>query len=308
MSSENIIDRRAFLKATPLVLGGIGALAQADTTGQAPATAASSPVTVQDVIDRILSHANIEPIEDTVDTIKVGQPDRVVRGIVTTFMATTKVIHWAINNRAFSANLIITHEPTFYSHRDETDWLKNDIVYQHKRALLDKHGVTVWRYHDHLHKIKPDPIFEGLIGRLGWTAMADPDDGRVCHVPQTTLGELARHCKEHLNLKALRYVGAPDLPCKTVGLLPGAWGGKPQIGFLAEGNIDVLICGEVNEWETNEYVRDSQRTDRPLGLIITGHQRSEEDGMRTLAAWLNKQYPRIPVGHRFADDPFRLII
>ncbi len=301
MSDKQLIQRRDFLKTAPLMVGGIAALAQANTANQAPAP---SPVTVQDVIDLILDHANVEPIQDTVDTIKVGDPDQPVRGIVTTFMATTKVIDWAIHNRAFSANFIITHEPTFYSHGDETDWLENDNVYQHKRALLDKHGITVWRYHDHIHKIVPDPIFTGLVDRLGWTAMIDPDDGRTCHIPQTTLADLVRHCKEHLRLKAIRHVGDADMPCKTVGLLPGAWGGKPQIGFLAEGNLDVLICGEVNEWETNEYVRDSQHTNRPLGLIVTGHQGSEEDGMRTLATWLNEQYPHIPTRHRFADDPF----
>jgi putative NIF3 family GTP cyclohydrolase 1 type 2 len=315
MSSENVIDRREFLKTTPLVLGGIGTLARAaaneSPAPRVPPVSPAPPVpslpqtsrllTIQDVIDLILDHANVQRIEETIDTLKVGDPGEPVRGIVTTFMATTEVIRQAIEH---DANLIVTHEPTFYSHADTTDWLENDPVYRHKLGLLNEHGIAVWRYHDHLHKIVPDPIFRGLIDRLGWIDLIDPEDGRVCHVPQMLLADLAEHCKQALRVKALRYVGAPNLPCKTVGLLPGAWGGKPQIGFLAEGNIDALICGEVNEWETNEYVRDSQHTDKPLGLIVTGHQCSEEDGLKPLADWLDEQLPHVRARHLPAGDPF----
>jgi putative NIF3 family GTP cyclohydrolase 1 type 2 len=296
MPGEYPIRRRDFLKSTPLVLGGLGALAKAQSAGSP-----QEPVTVRDVIDRVLAHAGVGPIQDTVDTIKVGDPGQPVRGIVTTFMATNEVIKRAIGH---DANLIITHEPTFYSHKDQTGWLELDPVYRHKRALLEDHGIAVWRYHDHLHKIVPDPIFRGLIDRLGWIDTIDPEDGRVCHIQKMSLAGLAEHCKQKLNVTAMRYVGGPNLPCRTVGLLPGAWGGKPQIGFLAEGKINVLICGEVNEWETSEYVRDSQQTRRPLGLIVTGHQCSEEDGMKPLADWLKEQYHHIPTRHIPAGDPF----
>lgn len=296
MPDKRNLRRRDFLKSTPLILGGIGALAQ-----HASASETQGPVTVGDVIDRILAHGGVEPIEDTIDTIKTGGRDRPVHGIVVTFMATTEIIERAIKQQA---DFIITHEPTFYSHRDETDWLEDDAVYQHKRKLLEDHGITVWRYHDHIHKIIPDPIFTGLFKRLDWADLIDPDDGRVCRIPSTTLADLAQYCKQQLNIDALNYVGDPALPCKTIGMLPGAWGGKPQIGFLAEGKIDVLICGEVAEWETNIYVKDSQHTHKPVGLVVTGHQASEEDGMKLLADWLTTQYPDIPIEHLPTGDTF----
>ena len=304
MSDEPTLRRRDFLKSTPLVLGGIGVMAQTGFSTEptiSEEAGGSGGVTVQEVIDRIMADAGVEPIEDTIDTLKTGAPTHPVNGIVTTFMATSAVIQQAIEHKA---NFIITHEPTFYSHRDTTDWLENDHVYKHKRALLDAHGITVWRYHDHIHKIKPDPIFTALISRLGWLDKIDPNDPRICHIPPMKLSDIAQHCKQRLGVDALRYVGHPDMPCTNIGLLPGAPGGAMQIGLLSEGNIDVIICGEVNEWETNEYVRDSQHTDKPLGLIVTGHQSSEEDGMKTLADWLAKQYPDIPVQHLPAGDPF----
>lgn len=300
MPDQHTMARREFLKTTPLVIGGLGLLAQ---QGFAEKTSAPGPVTTGDVIENILNQfgGGVDRLDETIDTIKTGDAARPVNGIVTTFMATTDVIQRVIQH---NADFIITHEPTFYGHFDETDWLKNDPVYQHKRKLLDDHGITVWRYHDHIHKIKPDPIFTGLIERLGWADMTDPDDGRICHITQTTLAELTEHCKQKLGMKAMNYVGNPDMPCAHIGLLPGAHGGQRQIGLLSEGNIDVVICGEVAEWETNEYVRDSQHTGKPLGLIVTGHQASEEDGMQRLADWLNAQYPDITTTHIPAGDSF----
>lgn len=301
MSDKHTLGRRDFLKTTPLVLGGIGALANAASADAPATTAPGTPTTVQDVIDHLFAEANVEPIEDTVDTIKVGDPAAPVRGIVTTFMATIPVIQQTIQRHA---NFIITHEPTFYSHDDATDWLENDPVYQHKRALLDKHGITVWRYHDHIHQIKPDPFFIGLFDRLGWADAIHPDDPRRCTIPTTTLAELTEHCKRKLGVQAMNYVGQPDMACTHVGVLPGAHGGARQIGLLSEGHIEVIICGEVAEWETNEYVRDSQYTDKPVGLIVTGHQASEEDGMKILADQLKTQLPNIPTHHLPAGDSF----
>ena len=87
------------------------------------------PKTIQEVIDAIIKEIPGGPLEDTVDTVKIGDSSQSVRGIVTTFLATHEVIERAVE---LGANLIITHEPTFYGHRDETDWLEDDPVYEAK--------------------------------------------------------------------------------------------------------------------------------------------------------------------------------
>ena len=37
--------------------------------------------------------------------------------------------------------MVITHEPTFYSHEDKTDALKDDPTYRFKQEFLDR---TTW--------------------------------------------------------------------------------------------------------------------------------------------------------------------
>ncbi|WP_226035486.1 Nif3-like dinuclear metal center hexameric protein [Aquibacillus saliphilus] len=59
-------------------------------------------------------------LQNTGDKLICGDYNTEVKGIVTTFMATVDVIKQAIE---IGANLIITHEPTFYTGNDELDWL-----------------------------------------------------------------------------------------------------------------------------------------------------------------------------------------
>ena len=66
-------------------------------------------------MDRIKAQVGVPWREQTVDTIKAGDPETPVTGIATTVMATYDVLERAA---ASGHNLIITHEPTFYSHQD----------------------------------------------------------------------------------------------------------------------------------------------------------------------------------------------
>jgi putative NIF3 family GTP cyclohydrolase 1 type 2 len=261
-------------------------------------------MTIQDVIDTILESVPGAPFQDTVDTFKSGDPSSEVSGIVTTFLASYEVIQQAID---LGANLIITHEPTFYNHLDEVDWLTTDAVYQAKRELLEANGVTVWRFHDYWHTHRPDGILTGMINELGWEAYADPENLVVYDVPAMSLRELARFFKAKLGIGTVRVVGDLELTCRRVGLMLGAIGGRTQIAVLRQEDVDVLVCGEIDEWETSEYARDAVAQDRNKGLIILGHANSEEPGMKWLVEWLRPRFPDITITHVPVGDPFHFV-
>ncbi len=259
----------------------------------------SSPLTIAAAIDTILAATPFDPAYDTVDTVKIGDAQQPLRGIATTFMATCEVIERAA---AAGANLLITHEPTFYNHLDTTDWLEHDPVYQAKRALIERHGLVIWRFHDHWHMHQPDGIYTGVLRALGWQP-AHPD-APIFDIPPTTLADLAAQLKHKLGITMLRAVGSPDLPCRRVGLLVGAIGGRVQIDVMSQHEVDVLVCGEIAEWETSEYVRDAGLLGFARGLIVTGHAPSEEAGMAYLAEWLGERLPGVPATHLPAGSPF----
>jgi putative NIF3 family GTP cyclohydrolase 1 type 2 len=257
--------------------------------------------TIQDVIDAILQAVPGAPLDDTVDTLKSGDPSQQVTGIATTFLASFEVIQRAID---LGANLIITHEPTFYNHRDEVDWLADDPVYKAKRELLEANDVAVWRFHDYWHTHRPDGILTGFIKELSWEAYAVADNPIVYRIPQVSLQELATFLKEKLDIGTVRVVGDLEMACQRVGLLLGAIGGRPQINFMGHEDVDVLVCGEIDEWETSEYVRDAVAQRRQKALIILGHANSEEPGMKWLVEWLHARFPDITITHVPVGDPF----
>jgi putative NIF3 family GTP cyclohydrolase 1 type 2 len=289
--------RRDFLARGVVALAAAGAL----RGSVAGAREASDAPTVQQVIDRILSEVPPGPA-DTVDTVKVGDPSQPVTGIVTTFLASCEVIDRAIS---LGANFVITHEPTFYNHRDEVDWLERDEVYQHKLKLLRDNEIVVWRFHDGIHRLEPDGVITGVLEALGWKGFARADDPRVCEIPPMSLPELATLFRERLGSWRVLAVGDPRRVYRRVGLMVGAAGGVAQMRFAQETGVEVLVVGELAEWETSEYVRDANHAGLKRAVLVVGHAVSEEPGMKWLAEWLRPRFPGVSITHVPLRDALR---
>ena len=256
--------------------------------------------TVQAIIDTILTTIPDAPFSDTVDVIKAGDPTQEVTGVVTTFLATCAVLQKAVD---LGANFVITHEPTFYTHVDKIDWLKDDPVYNAKRKLIDDHHLTVWRFHDYWHHHQPDGIRTGMLQALNWSQYAQADSPYLT-LPPTTLGDLTAYVKEKLGAQRAQVVGRPDMPCSKIALTPGSPGGVYQVGVL-QGDVEVLIIGETSEWQVPEYIRDAQFQGLSKALIVLGHEASEEAGMAYLVDWLHPQFPDLTITHVPSGDPFQ---
>jgi len=258
-------------------------------------------LTVQQVIDLILKSIPAAPILNTVDTLKAGRADMAVTGIVTTMFATVAVVKKAIEVKS---NFIIAHEPTFYSHLDETSWLENDKVWKYKNELLTKNNIAVWRFHDYIHSIRPDGVLTGVLSKLGWAGYYNADKPQIVTLPSISVGDIIKLVKEKLEIKNLRVIGDLTQPCKKIALIPGAAGGRRQMQLIQNESPDVLLCGESPEWETIEYVRDANLAGMKLSLVVLGHSVSEEPGMEWLVSWLQPKISGVPVTHIASRDPF----
>ena len=225
-------------------------------------------------------------------------------GIVTTFLASTAVIQQAID---LDANFVITHEPTFYNHTDDVSELEDNAVYLTKRKLIDDHGIVIWRFHDYWHRHVPDGIMMGLIQTLGWESYISDKRKPVFTLPETTVDELINMLKQRLGCKTVRLVGDPNMVCTNIALMPGSPGPKWQIAFLDDGDVDVLLTGEVHEWETAEFARDAVLQGRQKALVLLGHANSEEAGMAYLVDWLQPKFPHVKIQHVPVGDAFLYI-
>ena len=258
-------------------------------------------LTIQQAIDTIIAAVPGAPFPDTVDTIKAGDAAQEITSIIVTFLVTGEAIEKAIQQ---GANLIITHEPTFYNHLDTTDWLKNHPVYQAKRRLIAENQIVIWRFHDYLHSVPPDSTVMGLLHELNWEANVTPEQLYLSQIQPLTLLELGQWVKMRLGLKTIRIVGDLTWHCERIAILPGFPPAEFQMDCLGDAGTDVLITGEIHEWETSEYVRDANHLGYKKGLIVIGHAASEEPGLRWIIPWLEKTLPGVAIHFVSSGSPF----
>lgn len=265
------------------------------------AQSAKAPLTAAEAIKRIIAAAGATPPPNTVDTIKGGDPNTVVTGIVTTFLDTYQVLEKAV---ADNKNFIITHEPTFYNHPDDMTVLGDDPVQAQKLAYIKEHHLVVWRFHDTWHLRQPDGILEGVIDEFGWKPYQSAADPHLFTIPPTTLTQLAASLRAKAGSHLMRVIGDPNMPLTQVALLPGAAGLTRQVKMLERDDVQVLVAGEAAEWETVEYARDATAQGRHKALILLGHEVSEEAGMRYCAQWLKDVLPGVPIEYIRAGEPY----
>ena len=259
------------------------------------------PLTAAQVIDRIKKNVGVPWRAETVDNVIAGNPDTPVTGIATTMMATLDVIERAA---AAGKNLVITHEPTFYLHHDRTEPLAGDATYRFKADFIHKHGMVVFRFHDHWHARRPDGIAMGMARELGWEANADPADMRLFTFPAAPLDRFAKEVALRLKIRTMRVVGDPSLAVHRVFASWGYVSQEPGIQALARPDVDVLIGGETREWEVVEYAQDIITTGKKKALILLGHVVSEQAGMRYCAEWLRSFVTEVPIEFVAAPEPF----
>lgn len=249
---------------------------------------------VREVADLVLlKSCGGQTIQETCDQIVAGDPEMEVTGIVTTYMATVNVIKKAVET---GANMIITHEPTWFTGSDAQEWCAKDSVYLAKKKLLEDNHIAVWRFHDHMHTCSGmDMIYAGVIKELGWEKYLLPDQiyPWVYEIPETTVSGLVEFFKEKLDMSSMQIIGNPDMNCSRIGILVG--GGSLGLGreempmeVMEKNELDVLVCGDITEWTTCAYINDAYQLGMKKAMIKLGHEKSEEAGMKHLAPWLQE--------------------
>ena len=262
---------------------------------------AQQPLTVEQVVATMREAARATPTATTVDTIKAGDPSTVVTGIATTVTPTMDVLRRAVAARD---NLIITHEPTFYNHPD-AELFKADPVYLEKQAYIRDHGLVIFRWHDGFHAQTPDFTFEAWKRIAGWTTAARDGRGPLLYTSApVTVKALARQLQSKLRGRVVRVVGDPDLTVTKLAYTPGAPGEARQVTLLERDDVEVLVGGEIPEWETIAYALDAAQQGRHKAMILVGHYTSEEPGMEDCAIWLKTVFPGMRVDFIAAGEPY----
>jgi putative NIF3 family GTP cyclohydrolase 1 type 2 len=270
-----------------VMVGATASLAAVTAPAQAGAT-----LTAGQILDRMRDNIGTVWREGGVDRIIAGIPDTPVTGVATTMMATFDALKAAVASRL---NLVITHEPTYWSHPDNTTQLLDDPLYQTKLAWMRAHNLVVFHFHDHWHGKHPiDGINYGMAQKMGWTGYMDAANSRQFNIPPRTLLELAKEFRRKLGDRTMRVIGDKDL---MVNKVVASWGNCslfPGVPYL-NSQADVLVIGEAQDWDLVAYAQDLVAAGKRKGLILLGHVLSEQWGMNYCADWLKGFVPEVPV-------------
>jgi putative NIF3 family GTP cyclohydrolase 1 type 2 len=263
------------------------------------ATAENGTLTAGEVVERIKENLGIPWNDKTYrDTFKIGGPDSPVKGICTTFGTNFRVMQLA---QKTGINMIITHEPTFWSDADRIDLVKNDPLYKVKLDYATRNNMVVWRIHDHAHAHKPDFIRVGFDTAIGWNAYKVAGTTNRYKIPPTTLMELSKYIAKTLNTRSVRVMGEPNLPVSSIGY--GSHGLEQNMTLLSS-EVDCILVSEAREYDTFEYVRDTILAGAKKGAIFISHLSGEDEGMNEFARWLKPLVPQVPVQFIATTDEF----
>ena len=298
----NGVSRREFVRRGAAGAAAVPFLLESRQTGSA-----ATP-TAQDIVDRIRKNVGVEWNPAAIDAFKAGDPSTIVTGVATTSLATIDVMRRAIRS---GANLIISSGPTFYSRGDSPAPAGRrgaappppDPVFTAKNEFITRNRLVVWRFSDHWRARTPDPFAQGIVEALGWAAYRVGNDPRRLSVPSMTIDALAARVKAGLDARGgMRVIGRPTTRVQTIAVLPGTIPIQTTLAVLP--NVDVMIAGEIREWESSEYARDLVHRGRSTGLILVGRSLSEDAGMNVCAQWLKTIVSDLPIHWIPAGDPY----
>ena len=229
----------------------------------------------------------------TVDTFKAGSPDMPVKGIAVGWMSYFDSLRHAVE---LDCNLFVTHEPTYYDHRDKDQSVFEFETARKKKEFIEKHNLSVIRCHDVWDQYLKLGIPDSWGSFLGFEkCVLTRDFYRVYELPAVNAIHLARHVAgkiAKLGQQGVQLVGPTDKPVSRVAIGTGAI--TPFRFMVKELEADIIIATD----DGISYWRDAALAiDMDFPMIVVNHPCSEEFGMKNLADHLSERYPAVPVHH-----------
>jgi putative NIF3 family GTP cyclohydrolase 1 type 2 len=222
---------------------------------------------------------------NTVDRFIIGDPETEVTGIAVAWQSRTEALKEALRR---GCNLFVTHEPTFYRHREDSDSIFDDPQAAAKRKFILDNDLVIYRCHDVWDQMPDVGIVDSWAKHLGLgRRMASEQFTAIHESPAPTLEQLARHvasATEYLGQPWVEMVGDPKARVTKVGIGCGA---IIRVREMIDLGADVVIATDdgTRYWYTGAWALE---TGTPL--IIVNHATSEEPGIRNLARYISEKF------------------
>lgn len=294
--------RKDFIKLAALSGAYVASSSSADALAR-PAIS-STELTAAQLQSFLTSMIKLKP--DTVDRIIIGNPETVIRKIGTCWMSNQETCRKAVES---GINVLITHEPTFYTHRDleevpgflkrSSEFTRNQYIAQieKKKKWINDNGLVIIRNHDTLDALPEKGIPFALGEFLGFSSsdiIASRTYYNVYKFNKQSAGTFAKYLAgklKELGQPGIAFYGDTKREVASVGIGTG-WICDPMDYADLKPDVFIAIDDVVKTHIQTVFAAD---TGHPL--IVINHGASEEMGMRSLNQIIKDKYPDIEVLH-----------
>jgi len=264
------------------------------------------------MLGQFLAGAGWVDREATVDRIIIGDPEKDVQRALVSWMSDFRAVRAAVAGRF---DLLVTHEPTFWTHRNEVQTIETweadspqGQIAAEKRKLIEDSGLAILRCHDvwdGMPEIGIPWSWARFLGLGDTPAVLGPGSYQQRYdIPPVTLDELARRVAEKTAIvgePAVQVVGDGDQLVSRVGIGTGCYC-NPQL-FQQMGCDVSIVCDDGNwYWENIQCAVDAGHA-----IIRVNHGTSEEAGMVALVRYINEHFPGVRAEHFPHGCCFRIV-
>jgi len=271
-------------------------------------------LTVKDINAYLRSLIDVN--EPSVDRIIIGDPDMVVKKIATAWMPYWQTLKKA---HAAGANLMVVHEPAFYTHwdLDADKWDYYDApsparenyfkLRDAKKAWLEEHEMAIIRCHDVLDKIPDWGIpyaFGQILGFKNEDIVRSKPYYNIYSIPTQPAIEVARYIAnklKSLNQPGVAFYGEENYPVSSIGLGTGCISNPLDYSEL-EPDLYIAIDDSIQTWTQTTFAEDSGKP-----LVVVNHGTSEEAGVMALNDHLKKRFAGLDIIHLNEGCTYRWI-
>jgi putative NIF3 family GTP cyclohydrolase 1 type 2 len=297
------MKRKDFIKMTALT-GGYFAASGMANRGNSSAVENAAAISAADLQKFLVSLTQLKP--RTVDRFIIGNPDTKVKKVGTCWMSDWKTCRKAVES---NVNVLVTHEPTFYTHwdLDETagdyysspEYTKQLYLQQveKKKRWINDNGLVIIRNHDTMDALKDKGIPYALGNFLGFTNNDIIRSRTFYNVYRLEKQPAAVYAKKvagklaEIGQPGVAFYGDPDRLIGSVGVGTGCICDPMEFADL-KPDLFIAIDDVVRTWTQTSYASD---TGEPL--IVINHGTSEEMGMRMLNKIISQKFPDIETVH-----------
>jgi putative NIF3 family GTP cyclohydrolase 1 type 2 len=278
------------------------------------ASVAMFPLPTELFVQKNITVAEVQRYLRSMVTVDEPSTDRIIVGDGNTQVlkiGTCWTPHWDICKKAVAdgVNLLIAHEPTFYTHWDldatDQDYLsqsstaKADYLKQRaaKLAWLQEKNLSIIRCHDVMDKLGEFgmPFALGqLMGLDNSQIIRSKPYYNVYQITSTTASKCAKNIAKNLKnvgQQGVAFYGDPKRKVSTIGVGCG-YLCDPLLFADLQPDLYVVINDTIKTWIQGSYSIDSGQP-----MVVIDHGTAEEHGMVLLCNHLSQTFPNLICQH-----------